>query len=664
MRRSLWVAGAGLAVLVLAAFADMLQGSGGVAASQVLTGLFDPNGTVEDGVVQSVRAPRAAAGVVAGGSLAASAVLLQALTRNRLAEPGTLGLTAGGGLAIALWATVGSGGGGLSAVLVAGAGVAIGGFVVLALALAARAGPLRLVLAGMAVSLALAALTSAIQLLDETRTADLFFWGAGSLVQLGWDDVEAAAAVATVALGAALVLARPLDVAVLGAPAARALGQRTRAVTVAAAAAAVVLTAAAVGVSGPIAFVGLAAVAVARASGASSRWELLAVAVPWGGALVLLADVIGRLALGADAEMPVGVTCAILGAPVLILVARRLPADVAPVVTEGAGFSRRRGLALAVPALLTCSALAGLCLGELTVGPADLARAAAGAGSPLADLAIDLRAPRLGVAMLAGGCLAAAGTIFQGVVRNPLASPEVVGVTGGASVGALALLLLASSVPAWGLSVAAVAGGVAALAAVLALAGPRSASPVRLALMGLGVTALCSGLTAVLVFRADPAATTAVTFLAGSTYGVGWRELWLIAVPALLLLPLALLAGRALDVLGLGDETAAALGLPLGASRAALLLLGAALAGTAVAVAGATAFVGLVAPHAGRLLVGSRHLLLTPVAIGLGMSLLAAGDVIGRLAFAPTEIPSGIVVAVIGAPYFAWLLLRTRASAA
>jgi ABC-type Fe3+-siderophore transport system permease subunit len=206
-------------------------------------------------------------------------------------------------------------------------------------------------------------------------------------------------------------------------------------------------------------------------------------------------------------------------------------------------------------------------------------------------------------------------------------------------------------------------GVLAVLFAVLGIAGARSGSPARLALIGLGITALCSGLTTLLVLEANAAASTTMTFLAGSTYAADWSDLWLIAIPASVLLPLALLSARPLDVLALGDETAGSLGLPVAGARAVLLLLGAMLAGVAVAVAGAIAFVGLLAPHAGRLLVGSGHRLLTPVAVALGMSLLGAGDVIGRLAFAPTEIPSGIVVTLIGAPYFGWLLLRSRAAA-
>src|SRR5262249_43796757 len=183
---------------------------------------------------------------------------------------------------------------------------------------------------------------------------------------------------------------------------------------------------------------------------------------------------------------------------------------------------------------------------------------------------------------------------------------------------------------------AATAGALVALAVVLLLAGPRTASPAALALVGLGVTATCTGLTALMVQGSGPQAASAIAFLAGSTYGASWRELWLVAVPAAGLLPpprarrrpLAVPgprgahAARGVGVLGRGGEAAVGLGLPVARTRAALLLLGAALAGVAVAVAGAIAFVGLVAPHAARLLVGARHALLLPLAAAIGAGLL------------------------------------------
>ena len=277
---------------------------------------------------------------------------------------------------------------------------------------------------------------------------------------------------------------------------------------------------------------------------------------------------------------------------------------------------------------------------------------------------LELRAPRLCVALLAGACLAASGVVLQATVRNAFAGPELVGVTGGASVAAFVVLLVLPAAPLAVLPLAAFGGGLAAMALVLVLAGSGRGSPQRLALVGLAVTAGCAAVTTLLVLDAQPAASVAITWLAGSTYAESWSELRLLAIPAAVLLPAAFLAIRRLDVLMLDDELGAALGLRVGLARASLLAVGAALAAAAVAVTGAIAFVGLLAPHAARLIAGGNHRRLLPVAMVLGATLLVIADAVGRIAFAPTEIPSGLVVALIGAPYLSWMMWRGRLAAA
>lgn len=655
-----------MVALLLAALADVLQGAGGIPTRTVLDAIFAPAGAPDETLVRDLRFPRVAAGVIAGGALAGAAVLLQRMTTNPLAESSTLGLTAGGSLAVTVAAGYFAAQPGVTTLAAAFAGVLLGVLLIGALAATAGGGSVRLILAGLAVNLALAAVTATVLLVREAETSGLFLWGAGSLLQQGWSDVRVAGPVALIAVVAALVLGRALDVAAMGASTARALGQRPGLVLGAAGLVAAVLTAAAVAVAGPLAFVGILAVQLARVARPRTTAEQLVVAVPWGGAVVLVADVLARVLLGTDAEWPAGVVCALLGAPVVVLLARGLREEpaVARAVDRGAASARWRPRALAVTAVLLPLALLGsLCLGELRVGPVPMAGAVFGVGDPLAEIALELRAPRLCVALLAGACLAAAGTVLQGAVRNPLAGPELVGVTGGASLGALLVLLVLPAAPPGALPFAAFAGGVGALLLVLALAGAQRASPARLALVGMAVTAACASLTALMLLRSEPGFAAAVTWLAGSTYATDWGDLALLAVPAALLLPLAFAAVPSLDVLALGDEAAAGLGLRVGARRVVLLVLGAALAAAAVAVCGAIAFVGLLAPHAARLIAGGRHARVLPVAIALGAVLLAAADAVGRTIVAPTEIPSGLVVSMIGTPYLVWLLWRSRAMA-
>jgi ABC-type Fe3+-siderophore transport system permease subunit len=310
------------------------------------------------------------------------------------------------------------------------------------------------------------------------------------------------------------------------------------------------------------------------------------------------------------------------------------------------------------------AAVASLCLGELSVGPREMFRAIIGTGDGFGDLVLELRAPRICVALLAGACLAASGVVLQAAVRNAFAGPELVGVTGGASVAAFIVLLALPAAPAEAVPFAAFAGGLAAMMLVLVLAGSGRGSPQRLALVGLAVTAACAAVTTLLILNSEPAASVAITWLAGSTYAESWTEFRLLAVPALILLPIAVLAVRRLDLLMLDDDLGTTLGLRVGLARASLLAVGAGLAAAAVAVTGAIAFIGLLAPHAARLVAGGNHRRLLPVAMVLGAALLAVADTVGRIAFAPTEMPSGLVVALIGAPYLSWMMWRGRLAAA
>jgi ABC-type Fe3+-siderophore transport system permease subunit len=661
-RRVALFAFAGLALMVIA---DIAQGQGGVSLHTVLDAILHDRGTLDSALIRDVRLPRTASGIIAGGALGAAAVLLIAVTRNPLAESATLGLTAGGTLAVTLATAYASVAPGAPTIAVAFVGVLFGATLIGAIAAAAGAAPVRIVLAGMAITLALGAVTAAVQLLHETETSSLFVWGAGDLLQSGWQQVRSGAIIGLVVLLATVGLARALDVATLGESTARALGQRTGLTRLLSVLAATLLTAVAVGVAGPIAFVGILSAAIARSARPRGHATQLLVAVPWGAAIVVSADVVGRLVFGVDNETPAGIICALLGAPVLIVAARRLRDGGAPVVDAAASTARWRPRAVALIAVLGVAvALASLCIGELSAGPGEIVRSIFGAGHGFGDLVLSLRAPRLCVALLAGACLAASGVVLQATVRNAFAGPELVGVTGGASVAAFVVLLALPAAPRGLLPPAAFAGGIAAMALVLVLAGSGRGSPQRLALVGLAVTAACVAVTTLLVLHAQPAASVAITWLAGSTYSESWSDLRLLAIPAVVLLPIAALAVRRLDVLMLDDDLSAALGLRVGLARAALLAVGAALAASAVAVTGAIAFVGLLAPHAARLIAGGNHRRLLPVAMILGATLLATADMLGRVLFPPTEIPSGLVVAMIGAPYLSWMMWRGKMAAA
>lgn len=311
---------------------------------------------------------------------------------------------------------------------------------------------------------------------------------------------------------------------------------------------------------------------------------------------------------------------------------------------------------------LAASVLASLSLGSQATSPEAVLQALlVPERSDIALIVHEIRLPRVVLAILVGACLGVAGLLLQGLVRNPLASPDVIGITGGASLAAVCFLALGGAAlgEAW-LPLAALCGALLVALAIIALTG-RGVTPARLVLIGIGMAAaLGAGTTLVLVLSPDTTAMQAYVWLTGSLYAAQWREVAGLAPWALLGLPLALGLARRLDAMALGDELAVGLGTALQGSRMALLLLAVALAGAAVAFAGGLSFVGLIAPHIARRLAVRGHTGLVPVTALVGALVVLHADLIGRIVFLPRDLPAGIFVAGIGAPFFVYLLYRWR----
>ncbi|MBW4557266.1 MAG: iron ABC transporter permease [Trichormus sp. ATA11-4-KO1] len=272
-----------------------------------------------------------------------------------------------------------------------------------------------------------------------------------------------------------------------------------------------------------------------------------------------------------------------------------------------------------------------------------------------------LRLPRTLTAGLVGMALAVSGAIMQGLTRNPLADPGIIGINAGAGLAAVALIVLFPSLPVGTLPVAAFSGALAASVLIYLLAYDRGTHPIRLILVGVGISAVTGAFTSLLVtFGEINNVSEALVWLAGSVYGRTWEQLVALLPWLIVFIPLALASAPQLNALALGDETAKSLGSRVEWQRSFLLLISAALAGAAVATAGTIGFVGLIAPHIARQLVGSNYEGLIPVSAIFGAMIVVIADLLGRIIFAPVELPCGIVTAVIGAPYFIYLLVQTR----
>lgn len=272
------------------------------------------------------------------------------------------------------------------------------------------------------------------------------------------------------------------------------------------------------------------------------------------------------------------------------------------------------------------------------------------------------RAPRVVAAAAVGAGLAIAGTVMQALVRNPLADPYLLGVSSGASVGAVVVLVVGVAVV---LPVAAFVGGMAALGLTLLLAGTRGGDlpPARTVLAGVAVAQGAAAVLSLIIFTSATGDSyrEILTWLLGSLAGVSWPQALLVTASAVVVGLVLATQARALDVMLLGDTAALAAGVNVRLLRWLLLTVIAVLVGGLVAVSGAIGFVGLIVPHAVRLLVGARHGRVLSVSAVAGALFLVLADTVARSAFAPRELPVGILTAAIGAPVFALLLRRSRA---
>ncbi|MFI7113904.1 iron ABC transporter permease [Nonomuraea sp. NPDC050227] len=667
--RRLGVAGAFLVTLAVIAALAVLHLTQGTSD----TDLFALDEQAMN-VLVAARLPRLLAAVSVGVALGAAGALLQSVARNPLASPDTLAVSNGAYLAVVLAATFGLS---LPAFLSGGLSF-LGGLaaaaLVLALSAGGRTGTTRLILAGSATALALQSATTLLMILFQEENTGLFAWGSGSLVQSDLGGVTQMAPVIVVAVGAAVALGSRLDILGLGDDTASVLGVDVRRLRLTVVVLAVLLSAAAVTVAGPVGFVGLCAPVVvrllARRLPGLGRHRVLVPLSALAGVVVLLAaDVALRFVLGAQAgvDVPPGVVTAMLGAGVLMWLARRHrdagPARRPPTVRAAdPGRAAFAVILLSGTALLVLAVVLGLLGGDTWLLLGDVANWLWGRTGRALTYVLDQRWPRVAAAVLAGAALAVSGAAFQAVSRNPLAEPGVLGITAGAGAAAVATLTL---VPMAGIAVVSGAAGVGALAAfalVHLLAWRGGLSSDRLVLMGIGAHALFNAVTVLIIVKSDPWNTAkALTWLSGSTYGRVPAQLLPVVVALALFLPLALWLRRDLDLLALDEDTPRVLGVPLEPVR--LLALGGAVlvTSTAVSAVGVVGFVGLVAPHAARALVGGRHVRLLPAAAVLGAVLVSLADTLGRTVIAPAQVPAGLVTSLLGTPYFVWLLWRSRA---
>ena len=272
---------------------------------------------------------------------------------------------------------------------------------------------------------------------------------------------------------------------------------------------------------------------------------------------------------------------------------------------------------------------------------------------------MEYRLPRAVLAILLGGALAISGVLVQSVVRNPLASPDILGINNAAGLVAVSVLMFLPNLAFYWMPIFAFLGGVLSFVILWIVCG-FNFRPIKMAIIGVALSALWAAISHYLMLTNPVEINTAMLWLTGSLWGRSWSYLNVVLPWLVVLLPLPFIFCRDLDTLGLGENKASTLGVTVNKVQISVLVLAVALSTTAVAICGPIAFLGLVAPHLARRLVGGRHRSLLPAALIIGALLLQLSDILARVINPPTELPAGILTAIIGAPYFFYLLMRTK----
>ena len=272
---------------------------------------------------------------------------------------------------------------------------------------------------------------------------------------------------------------------------------------------------------------------------------------------------------------------------------------------------------------------------------------------------MEYRLPRAVLAILLGGALAISGVLVQSVVRNPLASPDILGINNAAGLVAVSVLIFLPNLAFYWMPIFAFLGGVLSFVILWVVCG-FNFRPIKMAIIGVALSALWAAISHYLMLTNPIEINTAMLWLTGSLWGRSWSYLNVVLPWLVVLLPLPFIFCRDLDTLGLGENKASTLGVTVNKVQISVLVLAVALSTTAVAICGPIAFLGLVAPHLARRLVGGRHRTLLPAALIIGALLLQLSDILARVIDPPTELPAGILTAIIGAPYFFYLLMRTK----
>jgi len=604
-------------------------------------------------------APRVSMAILIGAALGLAGAVTQQILGNPLASPTTLGVAAGSQFGVTVASLFFPGLLAWSADIPAILGGLLAIAMVIALTWRLGFSPVTVILAGLVITFFLGATNMAFLLLKGEWLGNLFIWGAGSLVQSNWQPFLDLWPRVLIIAALMLLLMRPLQLLQLGETSARSLGAKVAWVRALALFLVVLLSATVVSRVGVIAFVGLAAPVLARLLGARTLGEKLVWSPLLGAGLLLLADTLAHWAStwGDGSLIPTGTTTALIGGPIILLALQ--------------GFRNTHhmpGQASSPPGFPPQRRATGVIAGILLVLLAATVVISMGWSPGLEgwnwtavtnwNEAWVWRGPRMLAAILAGVALGLAGTLIQRMTGNPMGSPEMLGISGGAAL-VMVLVVLSGIEAGRAIQVlAATTGAAGALGLLILLARKHRFAGNQLLLGGLALYVFMDAGLRLVMASGGTQAAKLLNWMYGSTWLVSESEAFSLMAVILTISAVLAVIVRPLTILPLGDVSASSLGLPVARARLVLLLLAAVLTAAATVVIGPLSFVGLIAPHLARVL-GQQTVGRQLIVAGLvGGVLLAVADYLSRIVVYPNQLPAGLLAALVGGLYFLWGLSR------
>lgn len=648
-----------IVLAVASIFADLLPFLQNSTAWQAL---FKPDETRFDQIFFHFSTlPRTVMAFMCGAGLAVAGGAIQTIFRNPLASPTTLGVGAGVELALTIF------------LVMAPASLApyqdiftlTGGMVALGVVYLIASGrsnaTLWLILAGMIVNLLLHSATQIFMLFHQQYLDSIFMWGAGDLAQNGWDSTFYLAPRLVLGIIAIFALVRPLDILALGDDTANSLGAPVKWLRLAILTLAVFVTTSIISAVGMIGFIGLAVPATLRFLGFNRSKSLLAMSLLIGGCSLLLIDYVLRQFSGTGGDIfPTGAATALIGAPFVIVILRKariMPDGNANRQDHPADYSLAPKHMLM--AVLFAVLLIGLAL-SLMVSLNEQSQVIFTSISDLFTLNSTLgdRAQRTLAAIVCGAALAVSGTLIQRVGHNPMASPEITGVSSATALAMIIAMIYFGFEGRTDLMLIGAIGGIIALLVLLGLCRNFTHAPHYLLLNGLAITAILGSVVRIALTHSGTKATMLISWLAGTTYFTRMDEVIAVAFITAILTLLTLLARRPLELASMGADQAMSLGLGISLFRLAMMMAAAILAAVSTLLVGPLSFVGLMAPHLARIAgfrLAGAHLI---GAILIGANVMMVAEWLARNMLYPQQLPTGLIAALIGTAYF--LILSAR----